>query len=55
MDKCIVKGITKVYVPSVDHPEVPYYILLLEDEDKKYYVKKVFEEYSIRKEFMKET
>ena len=47
MSKYKITGITEIKIPSENHNEVPYYILLLEDEDGKYSIKKSFEKYSI--------
>ncbi|MCL5072438.1 MAG: hypothetical protein M1308_16335 [Actinobacteria bacterium] len=52
MNKYKVKGITEVYIPSIDHLDVPYYILLLEDENNKLYIKKTHMEYSIGEYYM---
>jgi 3-hydroxybutyryl-CoA dehydrogenase len=42
-----VKGITEIFVPSVEHDSVPYYALLLEDDRGNLHIKKSFEKYSI--------
>jgi len=42
-----VKGITKVLIPSVEHPDVPYYDLLLEDEHGNLHILKTSEKYEI--------
>jgi len=52
MNRYKVKGVTKVCIPSTDHLEVPYYVLLLEDENNKLYIKKAFKEYSIGEYYM---
>lgn len=51
MNKYKVKGITEVFIPSIDYIEVPYFILLLEDENGKLYIKKSFKEFSIGEDF----
>ena len=43
----IVKGITEVFVPSLDHTEVPYYNVLSEDEYGNLHIKKSFKKYEI--------
>lgn len=43
----IVKGITEIFVPSVEHDSVPYYVLLLEDNHGNTHIKKSFEKYSM--------
>jgi len=45
--KCVVRGITKIFAPSTDHPEVPYYSLLLEDEHGNLHIKKSHERLEI--------
>ena len=50
--KLKVIGITKVYVPSVMHPIVPYNILLLEDEFGNKMPKKCIRDYSIGDEYV---
>ena len=47
MRKYKIIGISKINIPSTNHKEVPYYVLLLEDENGKFNVKKSFKEYSI--------
>ncbi len=42
-----VKGITEVFVASKYHPQVPYYVLLLEDENNNFYIKKSFNKQEI--------
>lgn len=42
-----VKGITAVNIPSPEHDRVPYYILLLEDENNNLHIKKSFRNYKI--------
>lgn len=43
----IVKGMTEVLIPSIEHPKVPYFNLLLEDEDGNYHIRKSFKGYNI--------
>ncbi len=43
----LVKGITKVFVPSASHIKVPYYVLLLEDENQQIHLKKTFKEHKL--------
>lgn len=45
--KFTVIGATEVFVPSVEHEAVPYYSLLLEDEQGHKLIKKTFDEYAI--------
>ncbi len=45
--KFMVIGVTEVFVPSVEHEAVPYYDLLLEDEQGHKLIKKTFDEYNI--------
>lgn len=45
--KFTVIGATEVFVPSVEHEAVPYYSLLLEDEQGHKLIKKTFDEYDI--------
>lgn len=47
-EKYTVKGITEVFIPSKDHSQVPYYDLLLEDENGNLHIKKSFKKYEIR-------
>lgn len=51
MSKYKIIGITKINIPSINHKEVPYYILLLEDENYKFHIKKSFKEYSIGEDY----
>ncbi len=46
-EKYRVRGITEVFVPSKDHSQVPYYDLLLEDENDNLHIKKSFKKYEI--------
>ncbi len=46
-EKYAVKGITEVFVPSKDHSQVPYYDILLEDENGNFHIKKSFKKYEI--------
>lgn len=45
--KFTVIGVTEVFVPSVEHEAVPYYDLLLEDDQGHKLIKKTFDEYNI--------
>jgi len=45
--KFTVIGVTEVFVPSFEHEAVPYYDLLLEDEQGHKLIKKTFDEYNI--------
>ena len=45
--KYIVKGATEVFVPSKNHSQVPYFDLLLEDENGNLHIKKSFKRYEI--------
>ena len=47
MNKYKIIGITEINIPSIDHKEVPYYILLLENENGRYSIKKSFKEYAV--------
>lgn len=47
----IVEGITKVFVPSAEHKEVPYFVLLLKDENGCLHIKKTFKDYKIGQKF----
>ena len=42
-----VKGTTEVFIPSSDHKTVPYFSLLLEDEQGNYHVNKTYANYKI--------
>lgn len=44
-------GISRVTIPSPLHPKVPYFVLLLEDENKNKFVLKSMEEYKIGEKF----
>lgn len=46
-EKYTVKGITEIFIPSKDHSQVPYYDLLLEDENGNLHIKKSFKKYEI--------
>lgn len=50
-EKLKVIGISKVTIPSVFHPRVPYFVLLLEDENGNRWVQKSIKEYKIGEEF----
>ena len=43
----LVKGITKVSIPSKDHTDIPYYNLLLEDNNGSFHIKKSMKEQQI--------
>ena len=45
--KFTVRGVTEVFVPSVEHDSVPYFELLLEDENGNFHIKKSFANYNI--------
>ena len=45
--KAIVIGVSKVSIPSLFHPRVPYFVLLLEDENGNRWVQKSIKEYKI--------
>ncbi len=49
-NKHVVKGITKVLGRSMEHTEVPYYVLLLEDSNGKMLLRKSFKKYDIGQE-----
>ncbi|MDI6701313.1 MAG: 3-hydroxyacyl-CoA dehydrogenase family protein [bacterium] len=42
-----IRGITKVFTPSPEHSTVPYYDLLLEDEQGNFYIRKAFQSYEL--------
>lgn len=44
-------GVAKVEIPSIFHSKVPYFILVLEDENKNRWVRKSIKEYKIGDEF----
>lgn len=44
-------GTAKVSIPSIFHSQVPYYVLVLEDENKNRWIKKVKKAYKIGDEF----
>jgi len=45
--KYTVEGMTKVFVPSDDHPVTPYYVMLLKDLNGSYKFQKTFEHHNI--------
>jgi len=47
----IVAGVSKTNIPTILHPKVPYFILLLEDEKGRKFVQKSEKEYKIGDEF----
>lgn len=47
MGELTIRGMTKVFVPSEEHERVPYYNLLMEDEQGNKYIKKTFEKYEL--------
>jgi len=49
--KFTVKGITKVFVPSTGHKKVPYYNVLLKDENDDFHIKKTFKEFKLNQTF----
>jgi uncharacterized OB-fold protein len=49
--KIKVIGVAKVQIPSIFHQKTPYFILVLEDENKNRWIQKSFEEYKIGQEF----
>lgn len=49
--KIKVRGISKVTIPTILHPKVPYFVLVLEDEEKRRWVQKSIKEYKIGEEF----
>jgi hypothetical protein len=53
-EKIKVVGISKVSIPTIFHPKVPYFVLLLEDEKGNRWVQKSVKEYKIGEEFKKE-
>ncbi len=54
-EKIKVIGISKVTIPTMFHPKVPYFVLLLEDEKGNKWVQKSTKEYKIGEEFQFET
>ena len=42
-----VKGITEISIPSSEHKEIPYFDLLLVDENGNYHIKKSFKRFKI--------
>lgn len=50
-EKIKVIGVSKVTIPTLFHPKVPYFVLLLEDEDGNKWVQKSAKEYKIGQEF----
>jgi len=53
--KIKVIGISKVNIPSLFHPKVPYFVLVLEDEMGNKWVQKSIKEYKIGEEFKTES
>jgi hypothetical protein len=49
-----VAGISKVNIPTILHPKIPYFVLLLEDENGNKWVQKSGKEYKIGEEFKTE-
>lgn len=49
--KAKVIGISKVFLPSIFHSKIPYFVLLLEDENGNKWVQKSEKEYKIGEEF----
>ena len=50
-----VVGISKVAIPTVFHPEIPYFVLVLEDKNGNRWVQKSIKEYRLGDEFKIET
>lgn len=50
-EKVKVIGISKVTIPTLFHPKVPYFVLVLEDEKGNKWVQKSIKEYKIGEEF----
>lgn len=50
MNRYKIVGISKNFVPSVDHLLTPYFLLLLKDKEK-YLIKKTFKEYKLGEYF----
>jgi len=44
---CSVKGVTEVFIASKDHPQVPYFVLFLEDQNGNFHIKKSFKRQEI--------
>ena len=53
-EKIKVIGVSKVTIPTMFHPKVPYFVLLLEDENGNKWVQKSIKEYKIGDEFWTE-
>lgn len=49
--KLKVKEITKVFIPSPGHEDVPYFNLILEDKNNNFYIKKSKKKYNIGDSF----
>lgn len=49
--KIKVIGVSKVNIPTIFHPKVPYFVLLLEDENGNKWIQKSVKEYKIGDEF----
>jgi hypothetical protein len=47
-------AVSKVEIPSIFHPKVPYFVLVLEDENRNRWIKKTKKEYKIGEEIEKE-
>lgn len=45
-----IRAVSKITIPSLNHPNVPYFILLLEDEEGKKWIQKSKKEYKIGEE-----
>jgi uncharacterized OB-fold protein len=54
-EKIKVIGISKVNIPTIFHQRIPYFVLLLEDENGNKWVQKSIEEYKIGDEFKEES
>ncbi|CEG13860.1 3-hydroxyacyl-CoA dehydrogenase [groundwater metagenome] len=53
-EKYTIKGITEVFVPSKDNSQLPYYDILLEDENGNLHIKKSFKKYEIGDDIIKD-
>jgi 3-hydroxybutyryl-CoA dehydrogenase len=51
-DSLIVEGVTEVLVPSKDHQEVPYYVLIVADNEKNLFLIKSQKRYKIGEKFI---
>lgn len=53
-EKKKVIGVSKVNIPTILHPEIPYFVLVLEDENGNRWTQKTMKEYKIGEEFLLE-